>query len=345
MPSSNTQVLPFPIMIADIGGTNARFSILVDAHAEPKIFENIKASDYPDLNSAIQKHVLDRTSLIPQTAVLAVAGPVEGDTIDLTNNNWVVEPLKMISDLGFDEVVVLNDYEAQALAAVALEPDQLEQIGDSEQDSEANRVVLGPGTGLGVAGLVHAAGRWIPVAGEGGHVDLGPQTERDLEVFPHIQRIEGRVSGEQVLCGRGVVNLYRAVCAADGVKPAFDDPAQITEAAIDATDARAEETVALFCEYLGRVAGDLALIFMAHGGVYLTGGITKKILPVFDRDRFRKAFANKAPHTDLVEKMPTFAVINDRAPMKGLAAFARTPMRFGVSLNGRRWKRETEPAN
>lgn len=339
MPMSANQALPFPIMIADIGGTNARFSIFLDAHAEPKIFDNIKAADFADLNTAIQTQVLDRTSLIPQTAVLAVAGPVDGDTIDLTNNHWVVEPLKMISDLGFEEVVVLNDYEAQALAAVALQPDQLEKIGNGEQDAEANRVVLGPGTGLGVAGLVHAAGRWIPVAGEGGHIDLGPQTKRDLEVFEHVKRIEGRISGEQILCGRGVVNLYHAVSAADGIQPKFDDPAQITEAAIAGNDKTAAETVSLFCEYLGRVAGDLALIFMAHGGVYLTGGITKKILPVFDRARFRSAFANKAPHSTLIGQMPTYAVINDRAPMKGLAAYARTPSRFGVTLNGRHWKR------
>ncbi|MEL6818698.1 MAG: glucokinase [Pseudomonadota bacterium] len=337
MPSSN-QALPFPIMIADIGGTNARFSILVDAHAEPKIFDNIKASDFPELNGAIQTQVLDRTSLIPQTAVLAVAGPVDGDRIDLTNNHWVVEPLKMISDLGFKEVVVINDYEAQALAAVALQPDQLEKIGDGTQDTEASRVVLGPGTGLGVAGLVHAAGKWIPVAGEGGHIDLGPQTERDSEVFAHIQRIDGRVSGEQILCGRGVVNLYQAICVSDGVEAAFSDPAQITEAAIAGGNKVASETISLFCEYLGRVAGDLALIFMAHGGVYLTGGITMKILPVFDRERFRSAFSNKAPHNELIGQMPTYAVINDRAPMKGLAAYARTPGRFGVALKGRHWQ-------
>ncbi|MEM1377156.1 MAG: glucokinase [Pseudomonadota bacterium] len=338
MPTSQSLALPFPIMIADIGGTNARFSILVDAHAEPKIFENIQAADYPDLNEAIQKHVLDRTSLIPHTAVLAVAGPVDGDVIDLTNNHWVVEPLKMISDLGFEEVVVLNDYEAQALAAVALQPDQLQQIGEGTQDDDANRVVLGPGTGLGVAGLVHAANRWIPVAGEGGHVDLGAQTERDAQVFAHLERINGRISGEQILCGRGLLNLYQAVCHADGVEIEFSDPVEVSESAIAGTNPQAIETISLFSEYLGRVAGDLALVFMAQGGVYLTGGITKKILPVFDEARFRTAFANKAPHAALMSDIPTYAVINDRAPMKGLAAFSRTPSRFGVKTKGRHWK-------
>ncbi|MEQ8400740.1 MAG: glucokinase [Roseitalea porphyridii] len=340
MPSSTSPfVLPFPILIADIGGTNARFSILVDANAEPKAFATIRTRDFESLDAAIQNHVLDHTSLMPRSAVLAVAGPTDGDAIDLTNNDWVVYPRRMIADLGFDEVVVLNDYEAQALAVVALEDDQLRQIGGGERDPAAHRVVIGPGTGLGVAGLVHAASTWIPVAGEGGHVDLGPQTERDGEVFAHLERIGGRVSGEQVLCGRGMVNLYRAVAQANGNAPRFDDPSDVTHAAETGSDEDAVETLDLFAEYLGRVAGDLALVFMARGGVYLTGGITQKILPFFNQTRFRAAFDNKAPHEALVGEMPVFAILHDRAPMEGLAAYARTPSRFGVALESRHWTR------
>lgn len=339
--SSNTSpfVLPFPILIADIGGTNARFSILVDANAEPKAFDTIRTSDFETLDDAIQAHVLDQTSLMPRSAVLAVAGPTDGDTIDLTNNDWVVYPRRMIDELGFDEVVILNDYEAQALAVVALPDDQLQQIGGDERDAAAHRVVVGPGTGLGVAGLVHAAHTWIPVAGEGGHVDLGPQTARDLEIFAHLERIGGRVSGEQVLCGRGMVNLYAAVAKANGNTPRYTDPSDVSKAAEARSDADAVEALDLFAEYLGRVAGDLALIFMARGGVYLTGGITQKILPFFDTERFRAAFDNKAPHDALVGSMPVYAVLHDRAPMEGLAAYARTPSRFGVALDGRHWAR------
>ena len=336
---SGTFVLPFPILIADIGGTNARFSIVVDAFAEPKAFEPIRTRDFKTLDDAIQAHVLDQTSLMPRSAVLAVAGPVDGDEVDLTNNDWIVRPRRMIADLGFDEIVIVNDYEAQALAVVALEDSHLRQIGAGDRDPAAHRVVIGPGTGLGVAGLVHAAHTWIPVAGEGGHVDLGPQTARDLEVFAHLERIAGRVSGEQVLCGRGMVNLYRAVAAANGNTPRFDDPSQVSAAAEDGSDADAVETLGLFAEYLGRVAGDLALVFMARGGVYLTGGITQKILPYFDETRFRAGFENKAPHEELIAAMPTYAILHKQAPLEGLAAYARTPSRFGVALEGRHWKR------
>lgn len=330
--------LPFPILIADVGGTNARFSIITDSLAEPKAFSNVKAADFPTLDDAIQHHVLDQTSLMPKTAVLAVAGPIDGDEIDLTNNHWIVHPRQLIEKTSIDQVIVLNDYEAQALAVVALEGAHLHQIGGGEIDEDANRVVVGPGTGLGVAGLVHAANTWIPVAGEGGHVDLGPQNDRDAEVFAHLERIGGRVSGEQVLCGRGMVNLYNAVAKASQSTDLVKSPETVTERAIAGTDPVATETMGLFCEYLGRVAGDLALVFMAKGGVYLSGGITLRIKDVFDEHRFRTAFDNKAPHSDIMKEIPAFAIQHDRAPMEGLAAYARTPQRFGVALDGRHWR-------
>ncbi|MGB7432272.1 MAG: glucokinase [Ahrensia sp.] len=333
-------VLPFPILIADVGGTNARFAIIKDAFAEPLRFDNVKAADFDDFDTAIQDHILDHTALMPKSAVLAVAGPIDGDEIDLTNNHWVIHPTQLIEKFGIEHVVVLNDYEAQALAVVALGDDDLHAIGNGVQDTGAHRVVVGPGTGLGVAGLVHAAHTWIPVAGEGGHVDLGPQTARDAEVFPYLERIGGRVSGEQILCGRGMVNLYNAVAKASSATKQVKTPEEVTALAISGDDPVATETIALFSEYLGRVAGDLALVFMARGGIYLSGGITQKIRDVFDEARFRAAFENKAPHTEIMRDIPTYSIVRDDAPMQGLAAYARTPQRFGVALDGRYWTAE-----
>ena len=156
--------------------------------------------------------------------MIAVAGPVDGDEIPLTNCPWVVRPRGMRATTGISDVLVLNDFEAQALAVVALGPEHMEKIGGGEPEPDASRVVLGPGTGLGVAGLIHACGRWIPVPGEGGHMDIGPRTPRDFEIFPHLEPIEGRISGEQILCGRGLVNSYRAVAKASGVAPHFTTP-------------------------------------------------------------------------------------------------------------------------
>ena len=234
--SGDDSVLQFPILIGDIGGTNARFAILVDANAEPKQFPIVQTADFATIDDAIQSAILDRTSLQPRSAVLAVAGPVDGDEIELTNCPWVVRPRAMIENLGLHDVVVLNDFEAQALAVVALGAEHMEKIGSGTPDPTAGRVVLGPGTGLGVAGLIHACHRWIPVPGEGGHMDIGPRTPRDHEVFPHLEPIEGRISGEQLLCGRGLVNIYRAVAKAEDVEPRFTTPAEITGAALEKSD-------------------------------------------------------------------------------------------------------------
>lgn len=329
--------LTFPILIGDIGGTNARFSILIDAYAEPKAFPIVHTADFATIDEAIQVTVLDKTSVQPRSAILAIAGPIEGDEIALTNCDWVVRPKAMIADLGFAEVMVVNDFEAQALAVASLAEQDRTPIGGNHLSPLASRVVLGPGTGLGVAGLVHAQHTWFPVPGEGGHVDIGPRSERDFAIFPHLTAIEGRISAEQVLCGRGIVNVYTAVCLADGVEPKFTIPADITANGLSGADAQAEETISLFVTYLGRLAGDLALIFMARGGVFLSGGISQKIIPALQRPEFRQGFEDKAPHTALMKTIPTFVVTHPLAALSGLASYARTPSNFGLATEGRRW--------
>lgn len=332
-------MLKFPVLIGDIGGTNARFAILLDAYAEPKEFPGVRTADFASLDAAIQAAVLDKTSVRPLSALLAVAGPVDGDEIALTNHGWVVRPRALFGTLGLDEVVVLNDFEAQALGVVALGPEHMDRIGGGQVPEEASRIVLGPGTGLGVAGLVHARDMWIPVPGEGGHVDIGPRTPRDFSVFPHIETIEGRISAEQLLCGRGIVNLYRAVCAARGGRPRLYDPARITAAALAGDDEAAGEALDMFVTCLGRLAGDMALVFMSRGGVFLTGGIVQKILPALKDGRFRAAFEDKAPHGALLRQMPVHVVIHPLAALAGLAAYARMPARFGIETAGRSWAR------
>lgn len=332
-------MLRFPVLIGDIGGTNARFALLTDAGSDPHEFPIVKTAAFATIDEAIAT-TLSGASVRPRSTVLAVAGPVDGDEIPLTNCDWVVRPLRMLAELGLEEVVLLNDFEAQALAVVALGPEHLEQIGGSAPEPDASRVVLGPGTGLGVAGLVHARGIWVPVPGEGGHVDMGPRTTRDFEVFPHIERIEGRISGEQMLCGRGMVNLYRAVARADHVSPGLSEPAEISAAGLAGSDPQAAEALDIFVTCLGRLAGDLALIFMSRGGVYLTGGIAQKIVPALKKGNFRAAFEDKAPHSAVLRQMPVYVITHPLAALAGLAAYARMPDRFGVAIDDRHWTRD-----
>ncbi len=333
-----SSTLSFPILIGDIGGTNARFALLTDAFAERREFPVVQTADFPSIDAAIQETVLDKTSVQPRTAILAIAGPIQGDEIPLTNAGWVIRPKALIGDLGFESVLVINDFEAQALAVASLSAEDREQIGPGAIRPAASRVVLGPGTGLGVAGLLHAQHTWFPVPGEGGHVDMGPRSERDYQIWPYIERLDGRVSGEQLLCGRGIMHIYNAVCAADRKEATLETPADVTSAALAGKDLQAVETVSLFATYLGRLAGDMALLFMARGGVFLAGGISVKILPALKRPEFRIAFEDKAPHSALLATIPTFVVTHPMAALAGLAAFARAPQHFGVATEGRFWR-------
>lgn len=330
----------FPVLVGDIGGTNARFAILLDSYAEPREFPVLLTKDYTTLEDAIQGAVLDHTSVQPRSAVIAIAAPVEGDEIPLTNCQWVVKPHELMERFNLHDITILNDFEAQALAVASLGEEYLENIGGEDDHPNGKRVVLGPGTGLGVAGLIRSRQTWVPVPGEGGHIDMGPRSERDLQIFPFIEKIDGRVSAEQLLCGRGLQNIYQAVCKAENIQPIFQTPAAITDAALDHSNPQAVETVDLFVTYLGRMAGDLALIFMAQGGVYLSGGISQKILPALRSGSFRAAFEDKAPHQLILKSIPVHVIVHPLAAIVGLSAYARTPALFDLHTDGRRWRSE-----
>jgi glucokinase len=337
-PAQTVPGLAFPILIGDIGGTNARFALLKDAVSELVVFPVVPTGGYPSIEVALETSVLTLSSVRPRSAIIAVAAPVKGDRIPLTNAGWVITPADMIAALGLEDVIVLNDFEAQALAVAAIPKSDCEQIGSGDALDSASCAVLGPGTGLGVAGLLHTHATYFPVPGEGGHIDIGPRTPRDTAIWPHLETIEGRISAEQLLCGRGIVNIYQAVCRADGHPATLTDPADVTGAALAGTDPACVETLSLFSTYLGRVAGDMALIFMARGGVFLAGGISQKILPALKLPEFRIAFEDKAPHSALLRSIPTYVVTHPFAALAGLAAFAQTPARFGVATAGRHWR-------
>ncbi|HZP19850.1 MAG TPA: glucokinase, partial [Bauldia sp.] len=220
--------LPFPILIGDIGGTNARFALIEHADAVVRRLPNVHTADFATIDDAIDDAVVGKAGCNPKSAVLALAGPIVGDSVPLTNCDWVVEPKRAIARFGLAEVVLLNDFEAQSLGLPQLRPSDLDPIGGGEMSEHGARVVIGPGTGLGAGALIHSRSVWIPVPGEGGHIGLGPVTRRDLEIWPHIERDGERVSAETVLCGAGMVRLYRAIAASDGVAARLDTPAAIT---------------------------------------------------------------------------------------------------------------------
>jgi glucokinase len=330
--------LPGPVLIGDIGGTNARFALAGESDDGIVRFPNEQGANFPTIDDAIAR-ALDHSGARPRSAALALAGPIRGDAVPLTNSPWVVEPRRLMKRFGFAEVILLNDFEALSLSLADLQPRDLDPIGAGTMEPMRPRVVLGPGTGLGAAALIHVRGSWVPVPGEGGHIDLAPVTDRDFAIWPHIEKPgPGSISGEALLCGSGLVRLYRAVAAANGVAATLTTPPDIARAGTGGSDASARETLDLFAAYLGRLAGDLALVFVATGGVYLAGGITGHIAPALKSGRFREAFVDKFPHRPMLERMATAIITKEDAALAGIAAFARNPARFGVEPAGRIWR-------
>ncbi|MBZ8135449.1 glucokinase [Afifella sp. IM 167] len=336
-----TKPFAFPVIFGDIGGTNARFALLEDEGAALRSFPPVHTGDFESIEEAVKAAVFEKTETRPKSALFALAAPIDGDEVDLTNADWVIKPREVMAATGIADIALLNDFEAQALAvsAVGEETEMTTVTIGPEIALERNcRVVLGPGTGLGVAGLVYAAGLWIPVPGEGGHVALGPVSEEEFALWPHIEKEGGRISAEALLAGRGIVRLYRAMASLRGRRATLHWPKEVTGAALAASDETAVETMALYCRLLGRLAGDLALVFMATGGVFVGGGIAPRIATLLEAGAFRQAFEEKYPHENLMRTIPTRLITASRPALTGLAAFARRPEEFAVPLHTRRWQ-------
>jgi glucokinase len=327
----------FPVLIGDIGGTNARFAIVPDKAQAPVRFEPVQLSHFSQIGDAIRHATAGHALLKPRTTVLAIATPLVGERFRLTNAEWIIDPMAMIQEFGLEEVALMNDFAAQGLAALALQKEHLSQIGEGRIVEGHPKAVVGAGTGLGIAQIVRIEGRWAIISGEGGHVDLGPRSQREFAIWPHLAKIEGRMSAEEALSGRGIENLYSALCAADGVTPVIADAAGISAAALSRSDPRAGEAIDLFFTLLGRVAGDMALLTLARGGVYLAGGIAQKLLPAIDPSRFRAAFTDKAPHRAILSEIPVMVMTHPTAALEGLSAWVSKPDEFSLEGATRRF--------
>lgn len=338
MRSSLVEAFSFPVLIADIGGTNARFAIVESAVAPYRDLGRTPTADHADPIDAIETFVLPRLDVAPRSAILAVAAPIDGEAIPFTNSPWVLVPERLRAAFDLDTVVVINDFEAQALALPHLGDDDCVALGGGVAHPLASMAVVGPGTGLGVAVLVHARDVWIPVPGEGGHVTLAPEGAREEAIWHTIAATEGRVSAETIVSGPGLARLHAAILAVDG-KPARGlDPAGVTRA-FEAGELEAVEALAIFVVALGRFCGDVALLSLPLGGLFVAGGIPPRILPLLADGRFRAAFEDKAPYRAMMAGFATRVVSHPLPAFVGLAAFARRPSLHAVRLDGRTWVR------
>ncbi|RVU14008.1 glucokinase [Methylobacterium oryzihabitans] len=330
----------FPVLLGDIGGTNARFAVLERPEGEAVVLDHERTADHPDPSSAIRAALAKGGGgTRPRSAILAVAARVDGPAVQLTNAHWVVAGERIGRDLGLSRCTVVNDYVPVAAGAAGLDPagadrSLLEPIGGSCTPGRGARLVLGPGTGFGAAALVPYGRQLAIVSTEAGHADLGPCDEEEAGFWPGIDRVGGRVTIEALLSGPGLVRLHAALRRARG-GPEETDPAAITARGLDG-EPLARATLERFATLLGRVCGNLALTFLATGGVYIGGGIAPRILPVLQAGGFRRAFEDKAPFGAMMETIPTCVITVADPAFAGLSALAREPARF--AYEGQVWE-------
>ena len=311
-----------PRLIADIGGTNARFALL-DSPAQWRDERVFACADHPDLVSAIEYYLAsigaNAPGRRPLEAAMAIAGPITGDVISMTNHVWQFSASQARQRLGLQRLKFLNDFTALALAVRHLPDGELQKIGGGRAVANTSIAVLGPGTGLGVSGLVPAGAHWVALQGEGGHSTLAVMNEHEMAVLRQLYQRFAHVSAERVLSGPGLVNLYDAVCAVDGVVPEVLTPPEITRRAQDGSSRTCLETVNMFCSLLGTVAGNLVLTLGALGGAYIGGGIVPSLGPFFASSPFRSRFEDKGRYTHYLAAVPTFVIQSKLPAFVGLA--------------------------
>ncbi|TVR57747.1 MAG: glucokinase, partial [Candidatus Competibacteraceae bacterium] len=284
--------LEFPCLIGDVGGTNARFA-LVDEHRRIAAERTLAGADFAGLRTAIEAYLREVDAPRLSRAAIAVATPITDDWVQFTNSPWSFSIETTRRELGLKQLRVLNDFTALALALPQLGPDERRAVGGGTALANAPIGLIGPGTGLGVSGLVWSGDRWIPLETEGGHVTFSPANEREWAVSRILQRRFGHVSPERVLAGPGWVDVYTALAELDGWAAEDLTPGEITRRALAGTCPHCLEVQEIFCEALGTAAGNLAITLGALGGVYIGGGIVPRLGEFFDRSAFRARFEAK----------------------------------------------------
>jgi glucokinase len=300
-------------LVGDIGATNARFGLvaplrrLVHSRTYP-------CEQYPTIDEAISAYLDERGPLpMPRKGAIAIASAIVGDQVAMTNHPWNFSIRELQAKLGLERLGVINDFTAVALALPDLTEADLFRVGGGSAAVGTPLAVLGPGSGLGVSGLIPCGAGRAALTGEGGHATMAPASERESALLDRMRRHFDHVSGERVLSGPGLVNIYNTLAALDGAPSLGYTPAQITDLALKGGDPLCVETVSLFCAMLGTAAGNLALTLGARGGVFIAGGIVPRLGEAFARSPFRERFEAMGRFREYMAAIPT-AVITNRLP-------------------------------
>lgn len=308
-----------PRLLADIGGTNARFA-LETGPGEIGQVQVYPCADYPGVAEVIKKYLKDTKIGRVNHAAIAIANPVDGDQVSMTNHDWTFSIEATRRALGFDTLLVVNDFTALAMALPGLTDSQRVQVGGGTRRPNSVIGLLGPGTGLGVSGLIPADDRWIALGSEGGHATFAPADEREDLVLQYARKKWSHVSFERVCAGPGVEVIYRALAARDKKRvPANFDTQEVVKRALDG-EPLAAESVDVFCGILGTFAGNIAVTLGSLGGIYIGGGVVPRLGEFFERSSFRKRFEAKGRFEAYLQNVPTYVITAEYPAFLGVSA-------------------------
>ncbi len=322
----------FPALVADIGGTNIRLA-LAERPGGPLIGPVLaNTRDSPDIAAALAQAAA-RLPLKPRTALICGAGPLRGRDLQLTHGlRQYLSGAALAQALDVEQGLLLNDFEALALSLPALTPKDLRPIGQAGTQA-GTKIVLGPGTGLGVAALISTDGRWRALPSEAGHIAFAPADAREAALWP-LLAVDGRVSAERLLSGQGLSRLFGA---RTGTLDAPEAAAVVERAQADPAGAEAQ-AIRCFWRLIARFSGDIALAFLARGGVYLAGGVLPRLTDFLDEAEFRTNFEAKAPHQALMREISCALIVAPEPALAGLAALAAAPARYAIDFAERCWR-------
>lgn len=319
------QALALPWLVADVGGTNARFGWVEDTSLKVTHVQTLPVAEHQGPADAAKAYLeslqrgSDRPMALPRRSAWALATALDGDWVELTNGHWRFSRQALMQSLGLLELRLLNDFEALALSLPHLQPSQLRAHG-ARPRAQGMLAVIGPGTGLGVAGVVQTAQGWKALAGEGGHATLAATDDHEAQVLAEVRRHFEHVSAERLLSGIGLPVLYRAVCVVAAETGRDLSTPQIVEAGTQGTDPLCRRTLDLFCALLGSFAGNVALTLGARGGVYIGGGIVPRLGERFFQSNFREKFEAKGRFRGYLSDIPTALITDTLAALTGAAA-------------------------
>jgi glucokinase len=305
-------------LMADVGATNTRCA-LIDKRGVECCDEYFRNADFPNLPDLLERYVeRQSTGDRLKRAALAVAAPILGDEVEMTNIGWRFSQAALAQRLALDALVVVNDFTAVAWALPQLGVADVRQIGGGAPTPRATLAAVGPGSGLGVSALVPNDGDgWVAMISEGGHVSMAPNTDEESEVIAVVRKRFGHCSAERVVSGQGLVNLYSAFTELAGREPA-QVPAERVTALAREGDELGGRAVAMFFALLGTVASDVALITGARGGVYIAGGIVPQLLGELERSEFRRRFEAKGRYESYLAAIPTYVITAELPAFRGL---------------------------